>query len=333
MLLTLKIACALLGAIPATGALYQYVRTQYENYQYPPVGKMIDVGGYKLHINDTGTGGPTVILDAGIGCNSLDWALVQPEIAKFSRVCSIDRAGSAWSETSSKPRTSEVIVEEMRTLLKKSNISGPYILVGHSFGGLNSQLYASKYPDEVAGIVLVDSAHEDQLQRLPQDANNKQAALLKQKALLLTLSRLGVVRLLHSLPQAKKQVEIFPENIRSLYLSQKQQTKHLKTMLEESENLEESLNQLKQAENKIRNKPLIVISAGKAPTPQEVGLSQEDTDKMTSAWRELQKDLASKSTKSHHIIAEDSGHMIPQHQPKIIVDAIQSMVNEVRKAS
>jgi pimeloyl-ACP methyl ester carboxylesterase len=332
MLLTLKIACAL-GMLPATGALYQYISTKYENYQYPPIGKMIDVGGYKLHINDKGSGGPTVILDAGIGCNSLDWALVQPEIAKFARVCSIDRAGSAWSEASSKPRTSEVIVDEMRTLLKKSNIPGPYILVGHSFGGLNAQLYANKYPNEVAGVVLVDSAHEDQLQRLPQDPNNKQAALLKQKVLLLTLSRFGVVRLLHSLPQAKKQVEIFPENIRSLYFSQKQQTKHLKTMLEESENLEESLNQLKQAENKIRNKPLIVISAGKAPTPQEVGLSQEDTDKMTSAWRELQKDLASKSTKSHHIIAEDSGHMIPQHQPKIIVDAVQSMVNEIGKTS
>ena len=332
MLLILKIACAL-GMIPATGALYQYVCTQYENYQYPPVGKMIDVGGYKLHINDMGSGGPAVILDAGIGCNSLDWTLVQPEIAKFTRVCSVDRAGSAWSESSSKPRTSEIIIEEMHSLLKKGNIPGPYILVGHSFGGLNSQLYANKYPDEVAGIVLVDSAHEDQLQRLPQDANNKQAALLKQKALLLTLSRLGVVRLLHSLPQAKKQVEVFPEKIRSLYLSQKQQTKHLKVMLEEADKLEESLAQLKQAENKIRNKPLIVISAGKAPTPQEVGLSQEFTDKFNAVWRELQKDLLNKSTKSTHIIAEDSGHMIPQHQPQIIIDAVQSMVNEVRKAS
>jgi pimeloyl-ACP methyl ester carboxylesterase len=328
MLLLLKIAFALC-AIPATGALYQYVSTQYENYQYPPVGKMIDVGGYKLHINDMGTSGPTVILDAGIGCNSLDWALVQPEIAKFTRVCSIDRAGSAWSESSSRPRTSEVIVEEMHSLLKNGNIPSPYILVGHSFGGLNCQLYANKYPDEVAGIVLVDSAHEDQVQRLPQDSNNAQEALLKQKTLLLILSRLGVVRLLHKLPQAKKQVEVFPENIRTLYFSQKLQTKHLKTVLEETDNLRESLNQLKQAENKLKNKPLIVISAGKAPTPQEVGLSKEVTEKFTAAWDELQKDLASKSTKSRHIIAQNSNHMIPQHQPKVIIDAVRDMMHEI----
>lgn len=333
MLLILKIAGALLAGLPATGALYHYTRTQYEKYQYPPIGKMIDVGGHKLHINDMGSGGPTVILDAGIGCNSLDWALVQPEIAKFTRVCSIDRAGSAWSETSPKPRTSEVIVDEMHALLKKAHIPGPYILVGHSFGGLNAQLYVNKYPNEVVGVVLVDSAHADQVQRLPQDPNNKQAALLNQKTLLLTLSLLGVVRILNSLPQAKKQVETFPENMRALYFSQKQQTKHLKTMLEETDKLEESLAQLKLTGNKIENKPLVVISAGKAPKPEEVGLSQEFTDRFNAAWQELQKDLASLSTKSVHIIADDSGHMIPQHQPQIIIDAIQSMVNEVRKAS
>ena len=189
MLLSLKIGLGLLGLLSASGALYQFASTKYEDYAYPPLGKMIDVGGYRLHMQDAGTGAPTVILDAGCGCNSLDWSLVQPEIAKFARVISYDRAGYGCSDASPHPRTSEVMVNELHTLLRNARVPTPYILVGHSLGGINMRLFASCYPDEVAGIVLVDSSHENQLEVLPEPPSS----ILENQNLILTFVHFGVL--------------------------------------------------------------------------------------------------------------------------------------------
>lgn len=129
----------------------------------PSTGKFIDVNGYRLFVNCTGAGSPTVILDAGLGGSSTsDWNLVQPEASKITHVCSYDRAGRGFSEKGPEPRTSEMIVSELHTLLQNAGIQGPYVLVGYSFGGMNMRLYASRYPDEVVGMVLVDSILEDQ---------------------------------------------------------------------------------------------------------------------------------------------------------------------------
>ena len=138
--------------------------------EYSAPGQLVDVGGYKMHINCVGQGSPTVILEAGTGDFSLIWAYVQPEVAKYTRVCSYDRAGFGWSEASPHPRTGNMMVEELHTLLVKANIQGPYVLVGHSLGGLLARVYTHNYPDEVAGLVLVDSAYEEVDIRLPESA-------------------------------------------------------------------------------------------------------------------------------------------------------------------
>ena len=127
-------------------------------------GRLVDVGGYKLHIHDTGSGGPTVILDACLGGNHLYWGLVQPEVEKFTRVCSYDRAGLGLSDESSLERTSENIAKELHTLLHAGGVSGPYILVGHSSGGINMRMYANMYPEDVHGVILIDASHENQLE-------------------------------------------------------------------------------------------------------------------------------------------------------------------------
>src|SRR5215210_6974824 len=124
---------------------------------------MVDVGYYSLHLYCTGEGGaPTVVMDSGLGGTVLDWQLVQPEVAKFMRVCTYDRAGMGWSDPGAQPRTSQQIVKELHTLLGNAGVQGPYVLVGHSLGGTNMQVYDNQYSDEVAGIVLVDSALEDE---------------------------------------------------------------------------------------------------------------------------------------------------------------------------
>src|SRR2546422_1727822 len=128
---------------------------------YPPPGKLVDVGGYRLHISCTGKGSPTVVLIAGGGDFSFDWDLVQPDVSRFTRACSYDRAGLAWSDPGPTPHTMGQDAYELHTLLKAARIKGPYVLVGHSVGGLIARVYAEQYPDEVAGMVLVDSTHED----------------------------------------------------------------------------------------------------------------------------------------------------------------------------
>jgi len=126
---------ALVLLLISAGVIYQAVASARDLRRYPPPGRLIDVGGHRLHINCTGDGTPTVVLDAGVCDCSLNWCLFQSEVDKFTRVCSYDRAGIGWSDAGPLPRTSMRIVRELHTLPENAGIPGPYVLVGHSFGG------------------------------------------------------------------------------------------------------------------------------------------------------------------------------------------------------
>jgi len=149
-------AAALVGVLLITGAIYEMAATAQDARRYPPPGQMVDVGGYRLHIQCSGEGSPTVILDSlGDGMSS-DWAWVQPEIAAKTRVCAYDRAGLGWSDLGPSPRDAQQGAEELHTLLTNAGIEGPYILVGHSYAAHIARLFADQFPEEVVGMVLVD---------------------------------------------------------------------------------------------------------------------------------------------------------------------------------
>jgi pimeloyl-ACP methyl ester carboxylesterase len=137
----------------------------------PPPGRLVDVGGWRLHLNCVGearTSGPTVVLEAGAGDFSVDWSLVQPSVARFARVCSYDRAGSGWSDLGPRPRTMHQLVYELHTLLEKAGERPPYVLVGHSFCGALVRLYQLRYPADVAGVVLVEAAADNPWRTTPE---------------------------------------------------------------------------------------------------------------------------------------------------------------------
>jgi len=156
-----------IGLVVLTGiaVIYQAFATQIYRRIYPPPGELVDVGGHTLHINCVGEGSPTVILESGSGANSTAWANIQPELADTTRVCAYDRAGTGWSEPGPGPGEPQQIAGELHTLLGNAGIDGPYVLVGHSFGGLYVLRYADLYPEEVEGMVLVDSSHPEQSAR------------------------------------------------------------------------------------------------------------------------------------------------------------------------
>lgn len=327
-------------ALIILGFACQFIFTVIDDLSYPPSGKLVDMGGYRLHIHCMGkseTGLPTVILDAGLGGFSLDWVEVQPEVAKFARVCSYDRAGYGFSDESPHQRTSKYIITELRDLLIRSKEQAPFIMVGHSFGGINTRLFAHAYPENVAGIILIDSSHEDQGDRLPEPPYEFLSLLSLQKFvterpwLAGIAGSSGLSRLILQ-TQAPKYLPVHVQKeIRDAYLAKISSSKFIKSLSLEKIHFDESLLQLKAKAEfahvpELDDKPLYVISAGKPEYWEGMSAAWQRWAEMNFAvWQALQKDLVTKSSNVKHIVAAKSGHMIPRDQPDIIIAQIKQM--------
>ncbi|MGR6964263.1 alpha/beta fold hydrolase [Geodermatophilus sp. URMC 61] len=197
------------------------LRTAFAGGPPPMPGQLYDVGGHRLHLSCTGTGGPTVVLLGGMGETSAAWGLVQPAVAGTTRVCSYDRAGQAWSDGAPGPKDGRQVAADLHTLLSRAGEPGPYVLAGHSVGGPYAMVYATQYPDDVAGLVLLDSSSPQQFTSLP-DYPGAYALIRRTTSLLPTLERLGAGPLLDSgappdLPHAAQaQVQAFDRSTRQL---------------------------------------------------------------------------------------------------------------------
>ncbi len=308
---------ALLLLLAAAGASYQAIVTSDDVHRFPEPGRLVDIGGFRLKLNCTGKGSPTVVLEAGLGDVLTEWKRAQPEIAKFSRVCSYDRAGYGGSDPGPMPRTSAQIAKELHSLLENAGEKAPYVLVGHSFGGYNVRVFNGEYPDQVAGVALVDATQEDQYELLPKAWNAIGAAMLSRyrsqarwAAVFITL---GVARLM-----------LRARGIHGSYLIL--QSKYLKARASELETIQTSAEEARAAGN-IREKPLIVLTAGKnSDAILERGLSERDFEDYQRTWLyDLQMRLARLSTRGKRIIVPDSGHDIPSERPDAIVSAVREL--------
>jgi pimeloyl-ACP methyl ester carboxylesterase len=194
--LILLIFLALLIIPPILGMSYQFIASAIDQTNFPPPGQLVDVGGYKLHIRCTGEGDPTVILDAANQGTVSNWVWIQSEIAKTTRVCAYDRAGLGWSDLSPDPQDTQQNTEVLHTLLNRAGIQGPYVLVGHSLGGLYTRMFQELYPDEVLGMVFIEGTHPNALkvQSLPDVMPNAPDEGMMDAASI--VSRLGLLRLL-----------------------------------------------------------------------------------------------------------------------------------------
>jgi len=297
---------------------------------FPPPGQLFPVAGHQMHINSTGQGAPTVILEAGGGSWSLEWHLIQEKVASFTRVCSYDRAGFGWSESGPKPRHAEAMTDELTTLLHASQHRGPYILVGASFGGHVARLFAARHPRETVALILLDARHEDMnmppsWKRLERSAAVAQRVMLfLSKAHLLSLA--GRIGGQGSMPPAAKAL---PLNMRDVYLAVGFQPKYFEANLAELESIAQSDAQVRNAARPT-DIPLAVIRHG---IPDLfAAMSPADAEKAETTWQKLQEDLAALSNRSSLIVADLSGHAIQLDQPDLVVETIREMVVQVRKA-
>lgn len=299
----------IIALILIIGTIYQFVSVKLDKRRYRPLGEMIkiDHGGflhvvYKKIFEDR----PTIILEAGNGLSSSAWMLVQPEIEKFANCLSYDRAGFGWSQQKTSSNTSLDHVNNLRNLLSKLNLPKPYIFVGHSYGGLLNLLYASKYPNETAGIILVDAYHYDQLKIIPPPS------LMTMKVLGIILY-LGIFRIfinkLFFLPKT------IPSTMKKRIHAEITAYSWIRSVRNVFFNIEKNIKPLKNIP--ILNIPLAIISAG-----LHTGKEQKYKQRIC----ELQKDFLKKSSKSYQVIAERSGHNIPFSEPELIVATVKKIL-------
>lgn len=308
--------------------------------KYPPLGQMVDVGGYRMHINCQGdpAGSPTVVLDAGQGEPGLTWASVQPKVAGFARVCTYDRAGLGWSEASPKPRTASNIVEELHTLLTRADLEPPYVLVGHSAGGLYARLYNQKYPGEVAGMVLVDAAHEELDVRPPESLvkMGKRGHRLMGCGFWF-LQMLNSIGLLALFPDQVNRLWFgsIPEKARETYIGIVcSDTRSFEAAGQEVATSWANLAEARAARlTTLGDIPLVVLTRGRGKWSAGPGVSAEDAAQHNTAEDEMQAELATLSPQGKHIIAEESGHYIQVDQPELVIEAIREAVEVARAQS
>ncbi len=299
-------------AIGAAGGMYETAARAHDQNEYPAPGALYDVGGRRLHLNCTGTGSPTVVLENGLGAISAGWTRITTELNHTTRVCAYDRAGQGWSDDVGAPQDGLAIAADLHTLLARADEPGPFVLVGHSAGGPYAMTFAARYPDEVAGMVLLDSMSPYEFTELPGFAS-EQSMMSRGLGVLPSLARLGAARMLptsawSSIPEpAASQVQAFASSARGMRNMRDEQSMY-RTVFEQARAL-----------TSLGGKPLVVVTATESMQQHE-------------EWIDLQDRLAALSTNNDHRVA-DSTHagLIDENASfEASVQAIVDVVHSVR---
>jgi pimeloyl-ACP methyl ester carboxylesterase len=301
---------AVLG-LAAIGATYENITLLRDEHTYTAPGKRYNVGGHQLHLDCHGHGGPTVLLSSGLGEISASWVRITDQVGDTTRVCAYDRAGQGWSADAESPQDGVTAAMDLHTLLAVAGEHGPYVLVGHSTGGAYAMTYAAQYPEQVAGLVLLDSSSPEQLTKIPSYAG-QYAVMRRGMALLPTLARLGLGRVLaaSNLPApAADQVRALTSTARATR-NGRDELSVIPAVFEQA-----------QALTTLQDRPLAVVTASESLE--------------TTGWAAAQDRLATLSTNHVHrtVHSTHSGLLEDQHASTESVRAITEVISSVRTGS
>jgi pimeloyl-ACP methyl ester carboxylesterase len=310
--IALVVLILLLGLVTFLLIREAITRSKYRA-EYPPPGRMVSLETHDIHLYCVGTGSPTVVFESDLDqYGSLSWDSVQGEIGKFTRACSYNRAGIMWSEPGPRPRDGETIATELAAVLDAAGEEGPYVLVGHAFGGAYARIFAGQNPDAVCGMVLVDSSHPDQLARFAEVGLEKEIPEKQIRPLILLFSHLGMPgrykgNIYHLSPDVYDPVQAFlPESSMAWF--------------DESVKAPNTLAQAGQYEH-LGDIPLIILAAAR---------SSQDLQK---EWLELQQELTLLSDNSELRALQQAGHYIQFDQPQEVVEAVRDVVQRCEGTS
>ncbi|MBL1141512.1 MAG: alpha/beta hydrolase [Proteobacteria bacterium] len=273
---------------------------------FKPHGRFINLGLQVMYIDCLGKKSPTVLIDVGLGDASANWLKIARALSNDVRVCLYDRAGYGWSDPGPGSRTTAQIVHELNMLLEFAEETGPYVIVGHSFGGFTARYFAATYPDKTVGAVLIDSSHPDQIYRLSPLDQIKQKRPLK-------------------LTRTEPAPDYMNETEKRWYFLNSSR-KATFAQMEELRSFKESAYQVKHS-GPLPDIPLAVLSRGKNQLPEINGVSLE------KEWRDMQKSLLSLSKQSWQSIIKESGHRIYLDAPDEIIKNVLKVVSHAREKS
>ena len=324
-----KYLALVIAAVLLSGMIYEQLGRWQDRKRLPQIGKSVDIGMRTLNISCAGSGGPAVIFESGGDGPGLEWEPVQAEAAKFTQACWYDRAGIGWSDLGPFPRTSAAIAEDLHALLKEAGVPAPYVLVGASFGGINSRVYNRLFPAEVAGMVLVDAGDEDEPLRAPRFYIGRTAPRWLWHPLYLAFeaaARVGVIRLMQSSPpQSKNPSQMTRDEIvAALRRQPKSVVNNASTGIVLPESYDEA-----RSSGSLGDRPLVVLTAGQHWDFGDPGLNRQAAAYQQIWIHEMQARQARLSTRGRPVVIENSHHGdIPD---QVVITAIHDVIDEVRR--
>ncbi len=279
---------------------------------YSMSGQLIDVGGHRLHLRCTGSGSPTVVLEPGAGGMSSDMGWIAPAVARDTRVCVYDRAGRGWSDPADTPQDGTQIATDLHTLLHRGHVPGPFVLAGHSFGGLYVLNFAARFPDEVAGMVLIDSTAPASAPAPRTTSAGSYEPMSRVSALLSTSARFGLTRLYAGLDYGS-----LPARSRDEARASVATAENMRSTIDEYVQASASVNEAAALQD-FGDKPLFVLTAGEGTA---------------AGWMAKQNKLAVLSTNNMHRVVDGAAHidMVMNERPAAATSqAILDVVSSVR---